>query len=78
MHHTHSLQVQRGLSYYGSAHRLRRVMHQLMMQPSKQLSLGVVGGSVSWGHGASRKGETDWFALVTKWMVRANTQHVDV
>lgn len=33
------------------------------------LKVGVLGGSVCWGHGASRRGTTDWFPLFSSWMV---------
>jgi UDP-glucose:glycoprotein glucosyltransferase len=33
--------------------------------------VGAVGGSISYGHGASQLGVTDWFARLGNWLPRA-------
>ncbi|GIM03448.1 hypothetical protein Vretimale_8227 [Volvox reticuliferus] len=33
--------------------------------------VGVVGGSISWGHGATKRGEKDWFSHFSKWLIDA-------
>lgn len=38
------------------------------------LSVGVIGGSISWGHGVQR-GSEDWFSLLQRWMESTFTQH---
>lgn len=39
-----------------------------------RLSAGVIGGSISWGHGVQR-GSEDWFSLLQRWMESTFTQH---
>ncbi|GFR48090.1 hypothetical protein Agub_g9777 [Astrephomene gubernaculifera] len=66
------LQLQRGLAYVGSATRLRRVVRQLMSRnPTKPTKIGVIGGSVSWGQGTRKRGEDDWFSVLSKWLLDA-------
>lgn len=43
----------------------------LSPRPPKPFKIGVIGGSISWGQYTSKRGETDWFALVSKWMFSA-------
>lgn len=61
-------QVRRGLTYYGSGHRLRRAVRKLLTG-NKPMKIGLVGGSISWGQGASRRGVTDWFSVFSRWTV---------
>ncbi|KAG2425210.1 hypothetical protein HYH02_015037 [Chlamydomonas schloesseri] len=63
------VQLQRGVVYMGAASRLRRVIHDALS--GKPIKVGIVGGSVSWGQGASVRGETDWFSLLGHYLVRA-------
>lgn len=44
-------QVSRGLAYVGDGTRIRSVMKAL--QAGRSIHLGVIGGSITWGHGAS-------------------------
>lgn len=37
----------------------------------RPVKINVLGGSISFGHGASRPGETDWFSLLRAWLPRA-------
>ncbi|GFR42868.1 hypothetical protein Agub_g3859, partial [Astrephomene gubernaculifera] len=63
------IQLERGLTYLGSACRLRRVVRDLLM--GRDVKIGVVGGSVSWGQSATRRGVTDWFSTLSSYMVNA-------
>jgi hypothetical protein len=38
------------------------------------LPAGVIGGSISWGHGVQR-GTQDWFSLLQLWMEATFPQH---
>jgi len=58
---------ERGLSYVGAAPRLRRVVDRLSGGGGARVSVGLVGGSISWGHGV-RRGQEDWFARFVSWM----------
>lgn len=60
------VQVQKSLVYLGPNHRLRRVVHDLMV--GKTIRVGAVGGSITHGAAASKIGETDWFSLVGKYL----------
>ena len=62
--------LKRALGYQGAAVRLRRLLHELAEQPTANVKVGVVGGSISFGHGA-RKGVNDWFTVFGHWMVSA-------
>uniref|UniRef100_A0A383VEL6 SGNH hydrolase-type esterase domain-containing protein n=1 Tax=Tetradesmus obliquus TaxID=3088 RepID=A0A383VEL6_TETOB len=67
----HSLSIgrrQRALVNVGTALRLRRVVADL--QAGKNVSVGVIGGSISWGFYMQR-GVNDWFAMFTSWLRRA-------
>lgn len=64
----HSLsrgQLQRSLVYKGANLRLRRVLNKLLT--GKNVNVGVIGGSISWGHMVQR-GIEDWFTLLSNWM----------
>ncbi|KAG2493912.1 hypothetical protein HYH03_007848 [Edaphochlamys debaryana] len=67
------VQINRGTVYVGGSSRLRRVVRDLLMPNSgrKELKVAVIGGSVSWGQFTSKRGETDWFSTVAKWMIGA-------
>jgi len=60
------LQLRKGLVYSGSGFRLRRVVHDMLS--GRPVKIGVVGGSISWGHGASKYGLTDWVSLLRTYM----------
>ncbi|KAI8470157.1 MAG: SGNH hydrolase-type esterase domain-containing protein [Monoraphidium minutum] len=64
-------QLQRSLGYIGPHQRLRRLVAALLKGGERPFKVGVVGGSISYGHGASQQGSTDWFSLLKKWMHRA-------
>ena len=51
-------QLARAVSYAGSGTRLRHVVGRLLA--GREVKVGVVGGSISWGHGSGNRGETDW------------------
>lgn len=63
-------QVRRGLTYFGSGHRLRRAVRKLLTG-TKPMKIGLLGGSISWGQGASKRGVTDWFSVFSRWAVSA-------
>ncbi|GAX81959.1 hypothetical protein CEUSTIGMA_g9387.t1 [Chlamydomonas eustigma] len=65
---TPEVQLRRGLVYTGFNHRLRTAVKRGMER--KQLSIGVIGGSISFGTGTSKVGETDWVSIVEKWAVK--------
>jgi hypothetical protein len=44
-------QMQRSLSYLGPHQRLRRVIDQMLKGGDRPIKVGVVGGSISYGHG---------------------------
>jgi hypothetical protein len=62
--------LKRGLAYQGAASRVRRLLHTLAENPAASIKVGVVGGSISWGHGV-RRGVADWFSVFGEWMVSA-------
>ncbi|PNH01936.1 hypothetical protein TSOC_012121 [Tetrabaena socialis] len=65
-------QLHRGTAYTGASSRLKRLVKELMVpHERKEFKIAVVGGSVSWGQFTSRRGETDWFSVFTKWMNNA-------
>lgn len=69
MQHKHSLSrgsLQRSLVYKGANLRLRRVLKKLLAG-EQQVSIGVIGGSISWGH-LVRKDVEDWFTLFAGWL----------
>jgi hypothetical protein len=49
--------------FVGSGARLRRVVRDLLTG-DREVHVGVIGGSISWGHGASNAPVNGWFALV--------------
>ena len=61
-------QVQRGIAYAGANLRLRKVVEKLLK--GDQVSIGVIGGSISWGFYMQR-GVNDWFALFATWLKQA-------
>uniref|UniRef100_A0A383V5K6 SGNH hydrolase-type esterase domain-containing protein n=1 Tax=Tetradesmus obliquus TaxID=3088 RepID=A0A383V5K6_TETOB len=61
-------QLRRSIGHMGGMHRLRRVLRDL--QSGKQIKLGVLGGSISWGSAVER-GTDDWFALLTAHLAAA-------
>jgi hypothetical protein len=61
-------QVQRGIAYAGANLRLRSFIEKLLS--GDQVSIGVIGGSISWGFYMQR-GVNDWFALFTTWLKEA-------
>ncbi|KAG2493907.1 hypothetical protein HYH03_007843 [Edaphochlamys debaryana] len=66
------IQLNRGTAYIGGSSRLRRVVKDMLLpQKKKDFKIAVIGGSVSWGQFASLRGETDWFAMLAKWMISA-------
>jgi len=58
--------IDKGVVYKGSGYKLKRVIADLLR--GEPVHVGVIGGSVSWGHGASRRGHTDWFSLFVTWL----------
>ena len=64
------LQLRRGAVYTGANSRLRRVVRDLLTG-RRPVRVGVVGGSISWGQGASDRGVTDWFSVVTSYLSQA-------
>ncbi|GLC71573.1 hypothetical protein PLESTF_001136900 [Pleodorina starrii] len=56
-----------GLGRLGAARRLRKFV-QGLLDGNKQLKVGIVGGSISFGTGSSRPGTTDWFSMVVTWL----------
>ncbi|KAG2431193.1 hypothetical protein HXX76_009721 [Chlamydomonas incerta] len=62
-------QLARAVSYGGSGTRLRHVVGRLLA--GREVRVGVVGGSISWGHGSGNRGETDWFSIFSKWLIEA-------
>ena len=56
-------QLKRGLAHLGANHKLRRVLRDLKSGKAN-VSIGVIGTSVSWGTGASKRGATDWFSML--------------
>lgn len=61
-------QMARSLAYLGGAHRLRRVVSDLVRGSSeggRGVKISVLGGSISWGSAVS-KGVDDWFTLVVQ------------
>lgn len=58
--------LDRGVVYTGAGWRLRRFVATLLA--GRTVKVGAIGGSVSWGHGASMRGTTDWFSLFIKWL----------
>ncbi|GBF87887.1 hypothetical protein Rsub_00599 [Raphidocelis subcapitata] len=74
LNHNFSLarpQLQRGLSYLGPHPRLRRLVARMLAGGGGPVRVGAVGGSISYGHGASQLGVTDWFARLGNWLPRA-------
>ncbi|PNW79166.1 hypothetical protein CHLRE_09g402923v5 [Chlamydomonas reinhardtii] len=63
-------QLRRGVVYTGSANRLRRVLHKAATDGAS-IKVAAIGGSISWGHGASQRGETDWFSVFSRWLIDA-------
>ncbi|GIL55251.1 hypothetical protein Vafri_10837 [Volvox africanus] len=63
------LQLERAISYRGSSSRLRHVVGRMLNGDNVQV--GVIGGSISWGHGATKRGEKDWFSHFSKWLIDA-------
>lgn len=60
----------------GSCCRLRRVVQDMLH--GKPIKMGIVGGSISWGHGMKR-GIEDWFSVFTLslgQLVRGSGAHV--
>ena len=64
------LQLRKGAVYTGANSRLRRVVRDLLTG-RRQVKVGIVGGSISWGQGASKRGVTDWFSLVSRYLIQA-------
>ncbi|KAG1667238.1 hypothetical protein FOA52_009803 [Chlamydomonas sp. UWO 241] len=64
------VQLRKGMVYTGSNARLRRVVRDLITG-KRQVRIGVVGGSVTWGTGPSVRGVTDWFSIFSRYMVTA-------
>ncbi|EFN56843.1 hypothetical protein CHLNCDRAFT_144427 [Chlorella variabilis] len=56
----------KGLVSYGDMSRMRRFFTKLLS--GQAVTVVSIGGSVSWGHGASVRGQTDLPALVFQWM----------
>lgn len=68
MAYKHSLtrgQLQRSLVYKGANVRLRKVVDKLLK--GRNVSVGVIGGSISWGHMVQR-GVEDWFSVMSSYM----------
>jgi len=63
--------MQRSLSYLGPHPRLRRLVARMLRGGDAPVKVGVVGGSISYGHGATQLGVTDWFSRLHQWMRRA-------
>ncbi|GLI65991.1 hypothetical protein VaNZ11_009684 [Volvox africanus] len=65
-------QLQRGTAYVGSSVRLRRLVREMLNpQNRKDFKIAVIGGSISWGQSTSERGVTDWFSVLSKWMISA-------
>ncbi|GLC64085.1 hypothetical protein PLESTF_000116500 [Pleodorina starrii] len=60
-------QLRAGFAYAGSRLRLRRFVRDLL-QGHRPLKIGALGGSVTWGQGASNRTHTGWLALVAHWL----------
>mmetsp|Transcript_14450 Transcript_14450/g.42117 ORF Transcript_14450/g.42117 Transcript_14450/m.42117 type:complete len:511 (-) Transcript_14450:435-1967(-) len=59
-------QLLRGYVYEGAAARVRVALSRALHgQPTK---IGIIGGSISWGHGASELGRNDWASLLKSWL----------
>ncbi|GIL91193.1 hypothetical protein Vretimale_18816 [Volvox reticuliferus] len=63
-------QLRAGLAYAGSRARLRRFVRDLI-HGNKPLKIGALGGSVTWGQGASNRATTSWFSVVAHWLTAA-------
>jgi len=63
------VQLRRGTVYLGSNHRLRAALARALS--GKPVRIGVVGGSISYGHGATQKGRTDWVSVFQKYLATA-------
>ncbi|GIL58946.1 hypothetical protein Vafri_13943 [Volvox africanus] len=63
-------QLRAGLAYAGSRGRLRRFVRDLI-HGTKPLKIGALGGSVTWGQGASNQTTTSWFGVMTNWLATA-------
>ncbi|EFJ45735.1 hypothetical protein VOLCADRAFT_105823 [Volvox carteri f. nagariensis] len=46
------------------------------MNATRPLKVGVVGGSISWGTGATMRGERDWFSLFMSWLASVSSYPV--
>ncbi|KXZ51884.1 hypothetical protein GPECTOR_11g319 [Gonium pectorale] len=65
-------QLQRGTAYVGASSRLRRLMRDMILpREQKDFKVAVIGGSISFGQYTSKLGETDWFSILSKWLIAA-------
>ena len=67
--------LDKGIVSYGSMARARRVVHK-MLQGDK-VHVAVLGGSITWGQGASQQGETDWGSFFSSWAHNASLGAVE-
>ncbi len=44
---------------------------QDLISGKRQVKIGVVGGSISWGTGPTIRGYTDWFSVFSRYMLAA-------
>ena len=68
--HPHTLPVphlRRGLVYQGANYRLRRIVNDLLSS-KRVVKVGIIGGSISWGEGASDRGLNDWSSVLRDWL----------
>ena len=73
LNHTFSVpeaQLLRATAYGGPMQRVRALVAAAIAGrlPNATLRVGVVGGSIAWGHGATKRGANDFFSLVVTWL----------
>jgi UDP-glucose:glycoprotein glucosyltransferase len=61
------VQVRRSLVYGSHSVRMRRVVHDMWLG-KRPIKVGAIGGSITHGAVASKRGETDWVSLVGKYL----------
>ncbi|KAG2495310.1 hypothetical protein HYH03_006582 [Edaphochlamys debaryana] len=69
-------QLKAGLAYAGPRTRLRRFVRELLLG-RKPVKIGVVGGSITHGHGTTDRAVFSWFSIFSNWLVVCLDQSVD-